>query len=90
MPAIPDKRTAAYEPTGEWLTVYEVAEWLKVSHHHVYKRIAKLPGCKPINVGHSERRPQYRFNRTQLIATLEGKPGWEDEDDFKKQSPPSR
>jgi len=24
------------EPTGEWLTVSEVADWLKVSEHHVY------------------------------------------------------
>ncbi len=58
------------EPTGEWLTVSEVADWLKVSEHHVYKKIAKMPGCRPTNVGGSDQRPQYRFHRTQLIAAL--------------------
>ena len=58
------------EPAGEWLTVKQVAAWLNVSEHHVYKKIAKLPGCEPINVGRSDRQPDYRFNRYQLIAAL--------------------
>jgi len=33
-------------------------------------KIAKMPGCRPTNVGQSDQRPQYRFNRTQLIAAL--------------------
>ena len=64
------KPPATPEPIGEWLTPYEVAEWLKVSHHHVYKVIAKMPGCKPTNVGGSEKRPQLRFNRYQVLAAL--------------------
>ncbi len=70
MPEVPDKRPASNEPTGEWLTVSEVADLFKVSEHHVYKNIAKMPGCRPINVGQSDQRPQYRFNRCQLIAAL--------------------
>ncbi len=69
MPALPKDRATA-EPVGEWMTVYEVADWLKVSRHHVYKKIAKMPGCQPINVGQSDKNPMYRFNRTQLIAAL--------------------
>jgi len=55
---------------GEWLTADEVAAWFKVSKHHVYKKIAKMPGCEPINVGRSSQQPSYRFNRYQLIAAL--------------------
>lgn len=65
--------SAVQAPQDDWLTVKEVAAWLKVSEHHVYKTLAKMPGCEPINVSKSERQPDYRFNRTQLIAALAGR-----------------
>jgi len=52
------------------MTPQQVADWLQVSTHHVYKKIAKMPGCQPINVGRSSQQPSYRFNRYQLIAAL--------------------
>jgi hypothetical protein len=58
------------DPVGEWLTVDEVAAWLKVSRHHVYKTIAKLPGCEPLNVSGTDRRKDFRFNRHKLAAAL--------------------
>lgn len=62
---------AATDPLPEWMTAHDVAEYLKVSEHHVYKTIARI--CPPINVGKSDRQPSYRFNRTQLIAALAGR-----------------
>ncbi|MGK2852759.1 MAG: hypothetical protein ACSLE3_01410 [Microbacteriaceae bacterium] len=58
------------EPVGEWLTVKEVAAWLKVSEHHVYQTIRRMPGCEPINVGRSQKQPDLRFNRYKLAAAL--------------------
>lgn len=60
----------AAEPNGEWLTVKEVAAWLKVSEHHVYQTIRRMPGCEPINVGKSQKQPDLRFNRYRLAAAL--------------------
>ena len=51
----PKQDAPAVEPTGEWLTVKEVAAWLKVSEHHVYQTLRRMPGCEPINVGKSQK-----------------------------------
>lgn len=59
-----------FEPVGEWLTVKDVAAWLKVSEHHVYQTIRRMPGCEPINVSKSQKQPDLRFNRYRLAAAL--------------------
>ncbi len=66
----PTHDAPAVEPTGEWLTVKEVAAWLKVSEHHVYQTLRRMPGCEPINVGKSQKQPDLRFNRYRLAAAL--------------------
>lgn len=68
MPKAKLREEIGVEPQGEWLTVKEVAAWLNVSEHHVYKKLVKL--CPPLIVGRSDRQPDYRFNREQLIAVL--------------------